>query len=299
MTDQDIELVNCWLRGADTSCTFSVINPSRTRAKEPDVSTLKKAIKQTEGEIFKGIIANSLTLYQVSPALPYDDSISDRLANLVLSNQRLLKGSEKLSTLFPADQLNDSFLHIVVDAFKLRLLCWIQGEPISRTSPVTIDASKGVPELKRAIKDAVSVTFKGTDAKDITLYKVCLPIDGTLEGKLTNLQYDDPLDDTRRLSEIFKDVRLRAHLHIVIQSPDSEGPCHELLPSEPKSTRGTIGSSWEEPSEGSSEESSEEELEDELGVIGWKEIQRVMDGYVIQRLWDVCTLSFSFFFLPV
>ncbi|KAH7882539.1 hypothetical protein F5I97DRAFT_265750, partial [Phlebopus sp. FC_14] len=232
MTDQDIELVNCWLRGADTSDTFSIINPSRTRAKEPDVSVLKKAIKQTEGELFKGITANRLTLYQVSPALPYDGSLSDRLANLVLSNQRLLDGSEKLSTLFPADQLNDSFLHIVVDAFKLRLLCWIQGDPISRTSPVTIDASKEVPDLKRAIKDAVSPTFKGTAAKDITLYKVCLPIDGTLERKLKNLQYDDPLEDTGTLSEIFKDVRLWAHLHIVIQSPDSEGPCHELLPSD-------------------------------------------------------------------
>ncbi|KAH7057940.1 hypothetical protein BKA57DRAFT_499820 [Linnemannia elongata] len=99
----------------------------------------------------------------------------------------------------------------------LTLFCLADGD--SMPFSVEIAASKTVDHLKDAIKTKIPDTFKGVDAKDLTLWCVSVPLAPKKDRKVISLgdiPLKEELDETDDLSEVFPDKLPKKTIHIIV-----------------------------------------------------------------------------------
>lgn len=102
----------------------------------------------------------------------------------------------------------------------LTLFCLADGD--SMPFSVEIAASKTVGHLKDAIKTKIPDTFKGVDAKDLTLWSVSIPLAPKKDRKaisLGDIPLKEELDETDDLSELFPDKLPKKTIHIIVLRP--------------------------------------------------------------------------------
>jgi hypothetical protein len=104
----------------------------------------------------------------------------------------------------------------------MTLNCWVHGDEIHQAFPVEISSTKTVGVLKDAIKNKKPVGFRDVDAKDLVLHKVSVPFDNdpNLKETLQDLYlHADLLYPLQTLSDIFTELPLQGHLHIMVEAP--------------------------------------------------------------------------------
>jgi hypothetical protein len=104
----------------------------------------------------------------------------------------------------------------------LVLNCLVLGDSPQHIFPVKINKAESVGTLKKAIRDDQKPAFDQVPATTLTLWKVSLPVDGSLEQSIDELNLVDgeALLPVEELSEIFPDPA-RKYLHIVVRCPPS------------------------------------------------------------------------------
>ncbi|KIJ57526.1 hypothetical protein HYDPIDRAFT_104132, partial [Hydnomerulius pinastri MD-312] len=187
------------------------------------VGALREVIKNKKPVDFRDIDADALALYSIS--LPDDDQrLGAELKKLTLYDKPCLGARLKLSQLFPKSDLGDDEMPLIIikaPTVHLDINCWVRGHEINQIFPVEILSAKTVGNFKDAIKNKNSVDFCNVDAKALALYKVSLACDEGLRESLEGLtlnpeQLIHPWDT---LSDVFADLPLQRHLHIVIEAP--------------------------------------------------------------------------------
>jgi len=102
---------------------------------------------------------------------------------------------------------------------ELQLNCWVLGDEADNVFTAKMKSEETVGDLKDVIISK-NPHFGGIPAHLLTLWKVDLPIDLTLEQHLDNL---DLVDKERllhlRLLEVFTDNPSHKRLHIVVRPP--------------------------------------------------------------------------------
>ena len=103
----------------------------------------------------------------------------------------------------------------------LTLFCLVDGE--STSFSVHVDPSETVDDLKVAIKDKNPETFNGVDAKDLTLWRVSIPVDDDdnddIPIPLDSVPEKKRLKATTRLSKVFDTELPEDTIHIIVQRP--------------------------------------------------------------------------------
>ncbi|KAF9348111.1 hypothetical protein BGX34_002668, partial [Mortierella sp. NVP85] len=102
----------------------------------------------------------------------------------------------------------------------LTLFCLVDGE--STSFPVAIDSTKTIGDLKKLIKTENPNTFNGVDAKNLTLWRVSLPVVPKNERKaisLADVSSKEELDETDDISDVFKEKPPNKTIHIIVQQP--------------------------------------------------------------------------------
>ncbi|KAG1847369.1 hypothetical protein F4604DRAFT_1594458 [Suillus subluteus] len=111
-----------------------------------------------------------------------------------------------------------------------KLNCIVLGNDPNCIFPVDIAQTQTVGDLRKVIKDEKKRQFDHVDADSLKLWKVDLPVDETIEHKLSNLTFDTKksLLPVAKLSKFFSEQPNEEYLHIVIQGPPalSSGPLH-------------------------------------------------------------------------
>ncbi|KAG1851654.1 hypothetical protein F4604DRAFT_1592275 [Suillus subluteus] len=114
-----------------------------------------------------------------------------------------------------------------------KLNCIVLGNDPNCIFPVDIAQTQTVGDLRKVIKDEKKRQFDHVDADSLKLWKVDLPVDETIEHKLSNLTFDTKksLLPVAKLSKFFSEQPNEEYLHIVIQGPPalSSGPLHLKL----------------------------------------------------------------------
>lgn len=86
--------------------------------------------------------------------------------------------------------------------------------------PITIQSSKTVGILRRAIFDEVPHRFTNLDVIDLTLYLVNIPDDDNLVSNLQSITLPAPLKSTEELSQAFEDSLEKRTVHILVKVPE-------------------------------------------------------------------------------
>ncbi|KAK5828980.1 hypothetical protein F5H01DRAFT_329294 [Linnemannia elongata] len=105
----------------------------------------------------------------------------------------------------------------------LTLFCLVDGDSVPFS--VDINASKTVDRLKDANKTKIPNTFKGVDAKDLTLSRVSIPLVPKKDCKdisLGDIPSKEELDETDDLFDVFPDKLPKKTIHIIVQRPPPE-----------------------------------------------------------------------------
>ncbi|KAG0203112.1 hypothetical protein BGX28_004507 [Mortierella sp. GBA30] len=92
----------------------------------------------------------------------------------------------------------------------------------STSFSVDINSNKIVDNLKDAIKHKIPDTFSGVDAKDLTLWKVSIPVVRKKDRKeisLADVLSKEELDGTDDVSDVFKETPPKKTIHIIVQRP--------------------------------------------------------------------------------
>ncbi|KAG0296276.1 hypothetical protein BGZ97_004575, partial [Linnemannia gamsii] len=112
----------------------------------------------------------------------------------------------------------------------LTLFCLINGDPTSNAFSVKIPSSDTVDDLKNLIKTTQSPDFNDIAAKNLTLWRVTIPV---VAGKIHEAVFLNEIDAKTELvaideiSELFKKKTLpKKSIHIIIER--SKGTPHTL-----------------------------------------------------------------------
>ncbi|KAF9272527.1 hypothetical protein BGZ68_002332, partial [Mortierella alpina] len=111
----------------------------------------------------------------------------------------------------------------------LTLFCLVEGEATSQAFSVDIDKTKTVDHLKKFIKTEIPDTFNGVDAKDLTVWRVSIPIiedNDELPILLNNVPEKErkKLGPATRLSRVFPEDLPEETVHIIVQRPPVQAP---------------------------------------------------------------------------
>ncbi|KAG0259089.1 hypothetical protein BGZ95_004795 [Linnemannia exigua] len=125
-------------------------------------------------------------------------------------------------------------LHNTITNNPLTLLCLVDGEATSQVFPLTIPSSETVGELRKLIKAENAVDFTDVDAKNLTLWRVSIPIiedNDELPVLLNNVPDKErkKLGPATRLSKVFPEDLPEDTVHVIIQRPPSV-PAHVPAP---------------------------------------------------------------------
>ncbi|KAG0359964.1 hypothetical protein BGX24_005663, partial [Mortierella sp. AD032] len=117
-------------------------------------------------------------------------------------------------------------LHNTITNNPLTLLCLVDGEATSQAFPLTIPSSETVGELRKLIKAENAVDFTDVDAKNLTLWRVSIPIiedNDELPILLNNVPDKErkKLGPATRLSKVFPEDLPEETVHVIIQRPPS------------------------------------------------------------------------------
>lgn len=96
------------------------------------------------------------------------------------------------------------------------LNCLALGDMLDHIFTVKIASLETVGALRRVIKDEQQFACL---ADELVLYRTSLPDDGELKNKVEVLDLDEPLQPLSILAQVFTDLPVAGHLHIVIQVP--------------------------------------------------------------------------------
>ncbi|KAI8345668.1 hypothetical protein B0O80DRAFT_534227 [Mortierella sp. GBAus27b] len=109
----------------------------------------------------------------------------------------------------------------------LTIWCLVNGTSSSENAfSVKVPFNGTVYDLKSAIKDQNTETFKAIDAKDLTLWRVCVAItdDDALPILLDRLNEKKKLGPADELSDVFEEKPPKKTIHIIVQPPPSGKP---------------------------------------------------------------------------
>ncbi|KAF9398197.1 hypothetical protein BGZ94_006079, partial [Podila epigama] len=106
----------------------------------------------------------------------------------------------------------------------LTLLCLVDGDATSQAFPLTILSSETVGELRKLIKAENAVDFTDVDAKNLTLWRVSIPIiedNDELPILLNNVPDNErkKLGPATRISKVFPEDLPEETVHIIVQRP--------------------------------------------------------------------------------
>ena len=121
------------------------------------------------------------------------------------------------------------------------LFCFVLGDDEESVFPVEIAKDKNVGILKDEIKKKNPRALNAVDAKDLDLWKVCLPLDDPASKQP---QTGPPLRVNKRLSSLWDSDPSDDDLHILVKAPGTpEQACfHSLLNSFKSKTYGRLNS---------------------------------------------------------
>ncbi|KAF9403901.1 hypothetical protein BGZ94_004467, partial [Podila epigama] len=83
-------------------------------------------------------------------------------------------------------------------------------------------STKTIGDLKDAIKDKNAIAFADVDAKDLTLWRVSIPVLAKKDRKeisLADVPSKEELDETDDVSDVFKETPPKKTIHIIVQRP--------------------------------------------------------------------------------
>jgi len=103
----------------------------------------------------------------------------------------------------------------------IQIFCLIHGDVPARERifPIDIDRSKTVGALKKIVKEENQKTLEDVDAKDLTLWRVDIPIDEITDNALELFSPNIRLEPAKRLSSYFSEKLSKEQLHVIIESP--------------------------------------------------------------------------------
>jgi hypothetical protein len=101
----------------------------------------------------------------------------------------------------------------------LELNCFLQGDDAGNVFPVKIARTESVGTLKEAIKEKKLVAFERVDADSLKLWKVSISDDGLKENVSNVIRDEEALSPVVQLSDVFTEVLIRKHVHIIVKSP--------------------------------------------------------------------------------
>ncbi|KAG0337738.1 hypothetical protein BG000_005031 [Podila horticola] len=104
----------------------------------------------------------------------------------------------------------------------LSLFCLVDGEATSNSFSIKIPSSDAVDDLKNLIKAALSPQFNDNAAKDLTLWRVSIPVvpaNKTNPINLTDIISATQLAPTDDISDVFQDQPPKKTIHIIVQRP--------------------------------------------------------------------------------
>ena len=113
----------------------------------------------------------------------------------------------------------------------IELNCLMRGDTpaAKRAFPVEIARSRLVGSLKEQIIQKKPNRFKDTDADELTLWGVSIPLDDNADNMLGQLVFEDNEDKgirellpTQRLSTHFPEKLADDHIHIIVEPPIGE-----------------------------------------------------------------------------
>jgi len=112
----------------------------------------------------------------------------------------------------------------------LDVFCVIEGE--TKSFPVEIESTKTVGHLKKAIKADQSPDLDHINPKNLTLWRVSIPILPKKDRKaisLADVSSKEELDEATKLSNIFDAELPEETIHIIVQPPQSRNATHCLM----------------------------------------------------------------------
>ncbi|KAI6007500.1 hypothetical protein EDC04DRAFT_973417 [Pisolithus marmoratus] len=89
----------------------------------------------------------------------------------------------------------------------LTLICWVRGDDVDDVFEVEIPGKADVGQLKKALKDKRSATFRDVDVSDLMLYPLLVPSATARAGELGKwrLHGKQALHSEQKLSEVFSE----------------------------------------------------------------------------------------------
>ncbi|KAJ8583479.1 hypothetical protein M405DRAFT_799244, partial [Rhizopogon salebrosus TDB-379] len=209
--------LNCWVVSDDPTHIFSVEIPVTKT-----IYALNVLIKEKIKPVFDDV--DYLDIWKVD--LPVDDTFEHNLKFLKLDpGQRLFSVVTLSKVFFSSPEQNH--LHIVVQRTppvppNINVNCLVLGDGPQHVFPLEIARTGTVNILKDLISDNIRHTFRGVNADILNVWKVSLPIDDSLEHRLSSFNLDpkQPLSPAVRMFGMFPKFPEYKHLHIVIQRPD-------------------------------------------------------------------------------
>ncbi|CAB4410222.1 unnamed protein product [Rhizophagus irregularis] len=110
-----------------------------------------------------------------------------------------------------------------MSSFNITLCCLIHGNNISAAFPVKVDNDKTIGELKKIIKDENSNEFFGVDAKNLTLWKVEIPVNDDDKEEIKQLILQDnqktKLLGIRYIEDYWTDSPPKRCIHVIVEPP--------------------------------------------------------------------------------
>ncbi|KAI6014662.1 hypothetical protein EDC04DRAFT_2578713 [Pisolithus marmoratus] len=87
----------------------------------------------------------------------------------------------------------------------LTLICWVRGDDVDDVFEVEIPGEADVGQLKKALKEKRSTTFRDVDVSDLMLYPLLVPSATGRAGELGKwrLHGKQALHNEQKLSEVF------------------------------------------------------------------------------------------------
>ncbi|KAF9131410.1 hypothetical protein BGW39_001840 [Mortierella sp. 14UC] len=109
-----------------------------------------------------------------------------------------------------------------MDDNPLTLFCLVDGEAITKAFPVMIEPTKTIGDLKKLVKAEIPDTLNGVDAKDLTLWRVSIPVVSANKPKpivLNEVESPTRLDPTDDVSDVLPDKPPKKTIHVIVQRP--------------------------------------------------------------------------------
>ena len=106
----------------------------------------------------------------------------------------------------------------------LELNCLVNEDGPRHTFTVKISKTESVSTLKEVIKKFLSPLFDNVPVNSFVLWKVSVPVDEKFQASLGRLSLveEESLLPVEDLSNIFPDLPVKRHLHLVVQRPPAE-----------------------------------------------------------------------------